>query len=117
MNRLILVVDDDSSIRDLVSNFLEFEGFSVATASNGLEALRVFELTQPAVVLLDMRMPILDGWGFVRELRARGADAYIVVMTAAQDAKRWANEVNAHACLPKPFELQDLLDAVQAPAA
>jgi two-component system, chemotaxis family, chemotaxis protein CheY len=117
VDHLVLVVDDDASIRDMVSNILQFEGYAVATACNGLEALHVFEQTRPEVVLLDMRMPVLDGWGFARELRARGEEAHIVVMTAAQDAQRWADEVHAGGCLAKPFELEDLLSAVKLPAA
>jgi two-component system, chemotaxis family, chemotaxis protein CheY len=117
MNRLVLVVDDDALIRDMVSDILQYEGLSVETASNGHEALEVFYRTHPAVVLLDMRMPVMDGWGFARELRRRGEDTHLVVMTAAHDARRWANEVDAHGCLPKPFEIDDLLSAVLDPAA
>jgi CheY-like chemotaxis protein len=65
------------------------------------------------VVLLDMRMPILDGWGFVRAIRERGISLTVVVMTAAADARRWAREIGAQGVLAKPFELDDLLAAVQ----
>jgi two-component system, chemotaxis family, chemotaxis protein CheY len=108
----ILVVDDDETILLTVAEFLEFEGYSVATASNGLEALGIVERSQPALVLLDMRMPVLDGWGFARAVRERGLGVRILVMSAAADARRWAHEIGAFGVVPKPFELDDLLHAV-----
>jgi len=112
MTQHILVVDDDPDIRATVSEILDLEGCNVTAASNGLEALEQIETSPPCVVLLDMRMPVMDGWGVARELRARGVGIPIVVMTAAQDAGRWAREIAADAVLPKPFELDDLLDIV-----
>jgi CheY-like chemotaxis protein len=112
MTRHILVVDDDPDIRATVSEILDLEGCDVSAASNGVEALREIETSPPCVVLLDMRMPVLDGWGVARELRARGVGVPIVVMTAAQDAGRWAREIEADGVLPKPFELDDLLTVV-----
>lgn len=108
----VLVVDDDEGIIFAIRGILEFEGYEVLEAHNGQEALEVLEDHQPAVVLLDMRMPVLDGWGFAEELRTRGRHVPLVVMTAAKDAATWAAEINAQAYIPKPFELDDLLDAV-----
>ncbi len=59
-----------------------------------------------------MRMPVLDGWGFMRAVRERGLNLTVVVMTAAADARRWAREIDAQGVLAKPFELDDLLGAV-----
>jgi CheY-like chemotaxis protein len=109
----ILVVDDDPSIRDTVTAILESEGYPVATAVNGEEALRTLESDPPSLVLLDMRMPVMDGWTFVRSLRERGVAPPIVVMTAAQDAHRWASEIGAAGYLPKPFDLLKLLTVVE----
>ena len=109
----ILVVDDDPSILATVSEILEFEGYLVVTAANGVEALEVIEQHEPSLILLDMRMPVLDGWGFARRLVERGLQLPIVVMTAAQDARRWAEEIGAAGYVPKPFELPELLDAVE----
>jgi CheY-like chemotaxis protein len=111
--RSILVIDDDPAILNTVSEILEFEGYAVATATNGAEGLRCVEQITPALVLLDMRMPVLDGWGFARTLQERGVSLPIVVMTAAQDARRWAQEISASAYLAKPFDLLDLLEVVQ----
>jgi urea transport system substrate-binding protein len=108
----ILVVDDDPAILETVSEILQFEGYPVGTATNGAEALEALEKCVPSLVLLDMRMPVLDGWGFARELAARGVEVPIVVMTAAQDARRWAAEIGAEGYVAKPFELAELLAAV-----
>ena len=110
----ILVVEDDAEILNTVSSILELEGYTVERARNGQEGLRVVERTVPGLVLLDMRMPVLDGWGFVRALKERGIKLPIVVMTAAQDARRWASEIDAEGYLAKPFELLDLLAAVES---
>lgn len=110
--RPILVIDDDPAIRATVAEILMAEGYSVATASNGADGLLALDRLDPALVLLDMRMPILDGWGFARALQARGVPVPILVMTAAQDARRWAREINAEGFVAKPFELLDLLEAV-----
>jgi CheY-like chemotaxis protein len=109
----ILVVDDDPSIRTTVSEILAMEGYPVETAADGAEALQAVERVQPALVLLDMRMPVMDGWGFARALRDRGLHLPILVMTAAQNARRWAEEIGADGYLAKPFDLLDLLNAVE----
>ena len=109
----ILVVDDDPTIRATVAETLDLEGYAVKTASNGAEALTVLDSGLPALVLLDMRMPVLDGWGFMRSVRERGLPLKVLVMTAAQDARRWAMEIGATGVLAKPFELDELLTAVQ----
>ena len=60
-----------------------------------------------------MRMPLVNGWAFAREIQARCIVLRIVVMTAAQDAQAWAEEIHADGCLPKPFELGQLLREVE----
>jgi CheY-like chemotaxis protein len=113
MRHDILIIDDDPAILATVVEILRDEGYRVRTASNGLEGLEALEERLPALVLLDMRMPVLDGWGFVRALRERGLHVPFVVMTAAQDARRWAQEVGASGSLPKPFDLLELLAIVE----
>jgi two-component system chemotaxis response regulator CheY len=108
----ILVIDDDPSILATVADALDDEGYEVRTASNGADGLVALAEDLPALVLLDMRMPILDGWGFVRALHERGIEVPIVVMTAAQDARRWGQEVGAVESVSKPFDLSSLLDTV-----
>jgi two-component system, chemotaxis family, chemotaxis protein CheY len=110
--RPILVVDDDSTILVSVAELLELEGYAVATAANGAEALELTSNLRPPLVLLDMRMPVLDGWGYAREVRHRGIAPRIVIMTAAQDARRWADEIGADDYIPKPFEADALIATV-----
>jgi CheY-like chemotaxis protein len=109
----VLVVDDEPGIRETVTAMLEIEGYDVAEAKDGADALAQVEARQPDVILLDMRMPVLDGWAFAAELRARGLAIPIVVMTAARDAARWAGEIAATAFVAKPFGFDDLLQAVE----
>lgn len=111
--RPILVVDDDPAILATVSEALDLEGFPVVTATNGAEALAAVDRNQPSLVLLDMRMPVLDGWGFMRAVRERGLTLTVVVMTAAADARRWGREIGAQGVLAKPFDLDELMRAVQ----
>ena len=110
----ILIVDDEPHIRATVSAMLQTEGYAVDEAANGADALHAVEHRAPDVILLDMRMPVLDGWGFARELRRRGHRTPIVVMTAARDAARWAGEIAAATFVAKPFGFDDLITAVEA---
>jgi two-component system, chemotaxis family, chemotaxis protein CheY len=109
----VLVVDDDTSILDTVSAILTGEGYDVVSAISGQEALEAVARKQPAVILLDMRMPVMDGWAVARALHAQGINVPIVVMTAAESAKRWADEVGAEGFLAKPFGLDELLAVVE----
>ncbi|HEY6201661.1 MAG TPA: response regulator [Candidatus Limnocylindria bacterium] len=108
----MLVVDDDASILDTVSAILSGEGYDVVSVTSGQEALESVARKQPAVILLDMRMPVMDGWAVARALHAQGINVPIVVMTAAESARRWADEVGAEGYLAKPFGLDELLAAV-----
>jgi two-component system, chemotaxis family, chemotaxis protein CheY len=109
----ILVVDDDITILLSVAELLELEGYVVATAANGAEALEKTGVLRPGLVLLDMRMPVLDGWAYARAVRDRGLQPPIVIMTAAQDARRWADEIGADGFISKPFEADQLIAEVE----
>jgi CheY-like chemotaxis protein len=112
-SRCILVVDDDASIRAFVEMALSDEGYEVLEAADGGAALALLETVQPAVILLDMRMPMMDGWTFAQNYGARPAPrAPIVVITAARDAANWAAQIGADAYLSKPFEVEALYDCV-----
>ena len=108
----VLVVDDDASIRDAVRDVLESAGIAVETASNGADALEKVSRHRPSLVLLDMRMPVLDGWAFASALQERGLALPVVVMTAAADASRWADEIGAVGVVAKPFGVAELVSAV-----
>lgn len=108
----ILVVDDDPALRGIVADLLEVEGHRVERAGNGQEALEAVERRLPSLVLLDMRMPTVDGRAFVQSLAERGIEVPIIVMTAAQDARAWATEIGAADVLAKPFDVDNLLQTV-----
>jgi two-component system, chemotaxis family, chemotaxis protein CheY len=65
--------------------------------------------THPALVLLDMRMPVLDGWGVARAVESYRGEFKILVMTAAENAEAWCQQIRGDGCLPKPFALDHLL--------
>src|SRR5437867_348278 len=109
----VLVVDDDEDILYSIDMALSDEGYEVLTASDGAEALTVVQQHRPRVILLDMRMPVMDGWQFARAYRRRpGPHAPIVVVTAAREAAERAAEIGAEGVLPKPFRIEELLQMV-----
>ena len=109
----ILVVDDDSAVRDVLLAILLLEGYSVREAVDGAEALEMIEAEHPSLVVLDMQMPRLDGWGVARELNVKGLHPPILVMTAGVNAERAAREIGAAGYLGKPFELMDVINKVE----
>lgn len=109
----ILIVDDDASVRSTLEEILDLEGYPFESAKDGYEALRAIEKTRPSLIVLDMRMAGLDGWSFAQKLRERGHRLPILLMTADQGARRWAEELGADGYLAKPFDLADLLDAIE----
>jgi DNA-binding response OmpR family regulator len=103
------VVDDDEGIRAIVRAALELDGYRVLVAEDGAVGLAALAHVEACLVLLDMRMPNVDGWEFSRRYRADNErTAPIVVMTAAENALEWCAEIAADGCLPKPFDLDDL---------
>jgi CheY-like chemotaxis protein len=109
----ILVVDDDEAILRTVEATLADEGYTVLAASDGAAALDLVRQRSPSLILLDMKMPVMDGWGFARAYRAQPRPhAPIVVLTAAVNAGQRAAEIGARGYLAKPFNLDDLLAMV-----
>jgi CheY-like chemotaxis protein len=114
----VLVVEDDSDLVSLMELVLSDAGYRVRTASDGAVALARVAEEMPGLILLDMRMPGMNGWEFAREFRQRhGRAAPIVVVTAAENARARAAEVEAEGWLSKPFEIDDVLRMVAAHAA
>lgn len=110
----ILVVDDNPGIRAMLNVALGDEGYAVRTATNGAEALELVEHEAPDLILLDMRMPVMNGWEFARRLRERGGrQPVIIVMTATVDPRQWAEEIGANGHLGKPFELDELFSIIE----
>ena len=111
----VLVVDDDESIRQIVSIFLTDEGYEVLGVANGQVALDIIDQFRPDIILLDLRMPVMDGWEFVRCYRAQpGPHAPIIAFVAALHAEEERDEIGATGLLAKPFDLEDLLAAVDS---
>ena len=113
-NRPILVVDDDHALRDFIRLVLEDAGYEVVEATEGVAALDVMRQFQPRLILLDMRMPGMNGWEFVNALHeAERPIPPIVMMTAGHDPKAKASEIGADRWLAKPFDLDQLVAAVE----
>jgi two-component system, chemotaxis family, chemotaxis protein CheY len=118
VTRPILVVDDDDVIAMTVAALLSEEGYAVVTAANGEEALERVARERPCLILLDMKMPVMDGWSFAAAYRRLpGPHAPILMMTAARDAHSRAAEIFADGYVDKPFDIDDLLARVAAHAS
>ena len=114
----ILVVEDDDAIRALVGEVLRDDGYRVREASNGLEALDRMREEQPDLIVLDLMMPVMDGWTFVEECKRMQwcGQVPIIITSASHDLPRTAERlasVGVRTCLAKPFDLEGLLALVQ----
>jgi CheY-like chemotaxis protein len=110
----VLVVDDDPAIRGLVGDALRGEGYAVDLAAHGREALEAMRARRPSTVVLDLMMPVMDGFSFMEACHKERlcVDVPIVVISAVQDALRRVSEMPVHACMAKPFDLDDLVRTV-----
>src|ERR1700730_18956768 len=108
----ILVVDDDPGIVGLLELALGDEGYQVQAAGNGRDALDKVTQSQPDLILLDMNMPVMDGWEFCANMRSRGNLIPIVVMTATRDASARTHDLGAQGFLGKPFDIDQLLQMI-----
>jgi|HubBroStandDraft_2_1064218.scaffolds.fasta_scaffold473618_1 two-component system chemotaxis response regulator CheY len=108
---VILVVEDEAESRDTLQELLELEGYTVKTAANGRAALELLETIEPCVVLLDLVMPVMDGWQLIDRLRADGrlAKMKILVITSAKHRAPADLQV-----LEKPLNLDKLIRTVAA---
>ena len=111
----VLVVDDDEALRAMIAGALAGEGIPYRVARNGREAVERVAEQMPAVILLDMNMPVMDGVQFCQALQeGPGRDGCaIVVMTAAGQAARFRQMCAADDMLGKPFDLDDLYAVVE----
>ena len=110
----VLVVDDDPAIRGLVADALRDEGYLVDLAAHGREALDAMRARRPATVVLDLMMPVMDGFTFMEVCHQQQLcdNVPIVVISAVADAIQRIHEVPVHACIAKPFDLDDLVRTV-----
>ena len=109
----ILVVDDDAAMRTLLTELLRAE-YVVAVARNGAEALASIREAVPDGILLDMTMPIMDGWAFLRASRQDPAFARVPIIVVSTEGQGSLDELpGVRACIPKPFDVERLLGAVK----
>jgi DNA-binding response OmpR family regulator len=113
---LVLVVDDDAGIREALERALRLEGFGVALAAGGVEALEAVERESPALVVLDVSMPDLNGRTVAARLRARGVDTPILILSARDEVEDRVAGLQAGAddYLVKPFAIEELLARLHA---
>jgi CheY-like chemotaxis protein len=115
---LVLVVDDFEDTRELYASALEAAGFAVAEAQDGEEALERIEAVRPALVVMDLSMPRVDGWEATRRLKAnpRSADTIVIALTGHSThlGLQKARDVGADAVLAKPCLPNDLIALVRA---
>lgn len=114
MEKQLLVVDDDSSIRDLLDVFFSSEGFQVSTAINGDQALEHVSGSTPDMILMDLNMPVLDGIAAIKVLKGDPATSEILVYAMSARPIIWAraSELLADGIITKPFDLPVLLEEV-----
>jgi len=110
----VLVVDDDDELADVLRQALRESGYAVATARHGAAALELIGQIRPELILLDLTMPIMDGWSFVTQYRRRAtAVGRIVLLTGHPDVREISLSLGADAYLGKPFALAELLTTIQ----
>lgn len=114
-NNKVLIVDDDENIVELIRLYMEKDGFTAVTASNGEEALEKFKSQTPSIVILDVMMPGMDGWQVCREIR-RVSNIPIIMLTAKGETfdKVLGLELGADDYMVKPFETKELIARVKA---
>ena len=115
MARDILVVEDDSNILELICMYLEKEGFDVRTANNGGKAIEEFQKKEPDLMLLDIMLPVMDGWGVCAKVRET-SKVPIIMLTAKSEVMDRIHglEMGADDYLVKPFEMKELIARINA---
>jgi two-component system, OmpR family, response regulator len=110
----VLVVDDEEPIRSTLIEAFELEGYAVRAASNGVEAFDVMRRFRPSAIVLDLMMPVMNGWEFLEQCRSDAAcsDTPVLVISAYSKLPQEAARLGVKACIAKPFDLEVLLGAV-----
>lgn len=111
----VLIVEDHADLREMLTVLLEAEGFRVQAAANGAEALTAMHATRPAVILLDLMMPVMSGDEFRRRQLAEPeyANVPVICMTAAHDGPQRARSLHATQYFQKPVDFDQLITAVR----
>ena len=107
---LVLIVEDEPESRDTLRELLELEGYQVETASNGKAALEVLETIEPCVVLLDLFMPVMDGWQVINRLRTDGRLGKMNVLVITSAGHRAPSDLPV---LQKPINIDRLISTLE----
>ena len=115
MPKKILIVEDEANIRELLRLYLEREGYTVIEAENGVEGIKKWKSEKPDMLLLDVMMPVMDGWAVCKEIRAE-SDVPIIMLTAkGETADRVSGlEMGADDYIVKPLEMPEVIARVRA---
>lgn len=115
MPKKILIVEDEANIRELLRLYLEREGYTVLEAENGVEGIKKWKSDKPDMLLLDVMMPVMDGWAVCREIRAE-SDVPIIMLTAkGETADRVSGlGMGADDYIVKPLEMPEVIARVRA---
>lgn len=115
MPKKILIVEDEANIRELLRLYLEREGYAVIEAENGVEGIKLWKSEKPDMLLLDVMMPVMDGWAVCKEVRAE-SDVPIIMLTAkGETADRVSGlEMGADDYIVKPLEMPEVIARVRA---
>ncbi|NJO95500.1 MAG: response regulator transcription factor [Pleurocapsa sp. CRU_1_2] len=115
----ILIAEDETRIAAFLEKGLQKQGFKTIIAEDGLQALHIAKHEKIDLLLLDLGLPLKNGWEVLEELRDRGQNFPIIIMTAFSDEKNRLNGMSkgANDYLTKPFKFQDLLERVQSALA
>ena len=113
--KCILVIEDDDSIRDLVTDILQSVGYRVERAADGLQALVKVSVRRPDIIVLDLMMPVMDGWTFLEHFRKNPecSATPVVVTSAYTTLGKTARELHVEAFLAKPFDMDALVGVVE----
>jgi len=113
--RRILIVDDEPTVREVLGQYLQLEGYMVMQAADGLEALRVAEASPPDLVILDLMLPGIDGLDVCSRLRAKSAVPILMLTARTEDADKFAGfEAGTDDYITKPFRAREVVLRVQA---
>jgi CheY-like chemotaxis protein len=115
-NRNVLVVDDDPIIRDMMVDMLEYEGFTLRVARNGLEALKILHGNEDYLVLLDVMMPTMNGKEVIEHLEADPAtrQRHKIFLMSAIDKLEEVTAYKVEGIITKPFVVDDVLRALES---